>query len=160
MASAHSALTTRPVGRANAAPMLEQALSSLGESPLGHCDVAKREALNQSFRNFTVPTTLLERGLVSPGKPAQWMRLASRLRTREAVSILSIGSSLVATAAGCNMPLPMLSGCECPKCCGTFCGAVCRSQHNCPSTTGSLRAHATCGRTERVAVGRSSFSTG
>ena len=151
---------TRPVGRVNAAPMLEQALSSLGESPLGHCDVAKREALNQSFSNFTVPTTLLERGLVSPGKPAQWMRLASRLRTREAVSILSIGSSLVATAAGCNLPLPMLSGCECPKCCGTFCGAVCRSLHNCPSTTGSLRAHAACGRTERVAVGRSSFSTG
>ena len=39
--------------------MLEQALSSLGESPLGHCDVAKREALNQSFSNFTGPTTLL-----------------------------------------------------------------------------------------------------
>ena len=153
-------LTRRHVRRPDPAPMLEQALSLLSESPLSHCDIAKRESLNRSFSDFTVPAALLDRGLISPGKPAQWMRFANRLRAHEAVSILSIGSSLVATAAGCNKPLPVLWGCECPKCCGTFCGAVCRSQHNCPSTTGSLRAHAACGRTERVAVGRSSYSTG
>ena len=119
------------------APMLEQALSLLGNSPLGHCDAAKRESLNRSFSDFTVPVALLDRGLVSSGKPAQWLRLTNRLRAHEAVSILSIGSSLVATAAGCNMPLPVLSGCECPQCCGTFCGAVCRSQHEDPCTCDS-----------------------
>ena len=132
-----SGLIRRHVRAPDPAQMLEQALSLLPDSPLSHCDIAKREYLNHSFSDFTVPVALLDRGLVSPGKPAQWMRLANRLRAHEAVSILSIGSSLVATAAGCNMPLPVLSGCECPQCCGTFCGAVCRSLHEGPCTCDS-----------------------
>ena len=104
--------------------------------PLRRCEARSAQPELQQLHWPDHPA-LLERGLVSPGKPAQWMRLANRLRAHEAVSILSIGSSLVATAAGCNMPLPVLSGCECPQCCGTFCGAVCRSLHEGPCTCDS-----------------------
>ena len=83
------------------------------------CQRAHRNAVSPSW---SVPPALLDRGLVAGGTGSLFAGLRRRLDQGEPVTIVAIGSSLVAAAAGCNAPLPHLSGCPCPSCCGMWCG--------------------------------------
>lgn len=71
-----------------------------------------------------MPPVLRARSLIGTSNPALFRALLRRLNSGLPVNILAVGSSLVASAAGCTAPLPLLdSNCTCPRCCGTFCGS-------------------------------------
>ena len=74
------------------------------------------------LRQRPVPSDLLDRGLVSAPRGADYVRLLNKLESGRPVTILAIGSSLVGVHAGCTEPIPALRGCACPACCGTRCG--------------------------------------
>ena len=74
------------------------------------------------LRQRPVPSDLLDRGLVSAPRGADYMRLLNKLESGRPVTILAIGSSLVGVHAGCTEPIPALRGCACPACCGARCG--------------------------------------
>ena len=74
------------------------------------------------LRQRPVPSDLLDRGLVSAPRSADYVRLLNKLESGRPVTILAIGSSLVGVHAGCTEPIPALRGCACPACCGARCG--------------------------------------
>ena len=69
-----------------------------------------------------VPQLLLDRGLVSAPRGADYVRLLNKLESGRPITILGIGSSLVGVHAGCTEPIPALRDCACPACCGARCG--------------------------------------
>lgn len=100
-------------------------LGSVAEPPLlGHraCKLHQEE-LPRLYPPTELPRPLLERGSLFDAADAKlFVPLLRKLRSGRPVSVLTVGSSVVGVHAGCTEPMPMLSGCVCPRCCGARCG--------------------------------------